>query len=165
MLHLALQTDLQITPQLPTGAQHSCPRCFIVHCFPHTCCRLSAFISELGRKSPARDAAFSFDFNKETNRELTAKVATSARVAPPVRPDRDYSKALGDSGSIASALEAHHSDTAEVHGDGTAPKKKEEVTMRMAKARQVDSSLAVAAASDAAANKSIAADAARNHAK
>ena len=60
---------------------------------------------------------------------------------------------------------AHHMDTAELHGDGTAPKKKEEVTMRMAKARQVDPSLAAAATSDAAANKSIAADAAKSHAK
>ena len=164
MLRLALQTGLQITPRLPTGAQHSCLRCFIVHCFPQTCCRLSAFISELGRKSPARDAAFSFDFNKETNRELTAKVATSARV-PPVRPVPNNSKVLGDFGSVASALEAHRSDTADVNGDGAAPKKKEEVTMRMAKARQVDLSSAAAAASDSAANKSIAADAARSHAK
>jgi hypothetical protein len=90
---------------------------------------LSAFISELGRKSPARGALFSFDNPNETGATTDQEKVR----AHPVRVARNLSKQLSGaavrSESAAAAPDFHSDET---------PAKKQEVTMRMVKTKPLD---------------------------
>jgi hypothetical protein len=121
--------------------------------FSNICCRsLSAFISDLGRKSPAaRDAVFSFDASEEQ----APKAAASARVHP-VRAAQNASKARSDSEMSRGASAAQNDGTVDALYYGTA--QKQEVTMRMVKTRLLDPAAAASAPSAAA-------DAAASHVK
>jgi hypothetical protein len=94
------------------------------------CCRLSAFISELGRKSPARGALFSFDNPNEAG---ATKGQGEVRIHP-VRAARNVSKQL--SGAAVSSESA--AAAPDFHSDEIPAKKQEVVTMRMVKTKALD---------------------------
>ncbi len=91
---------------------------------------MSAFISELGRKSPARGALFSFDDPNETGATMDQE---NARVHP-VRAARNLSKQLSGAavGSKSAAV------APDFHSDEMPANKEEVVTMRMVKTKSLD---------------------------